>query len=537
MKIEPTFFSSAPAASLKNGGVKTTGGATFSGVLSQALESIGKSETGIDTLPFADKKPDGEANPLVERMIIGVPLNVPGAAAAPHIQTNVATGVDKSVILLHEAVPIKTVDAVHAVSEEVPLAPAGSLPTFFSSAPAASPKNEGVKATGEATFSGVLSQALENIGKSETGIDTLPFNVATGVDKSVILLHEAVPIKTVDAVHAVPEEVPLALVGSLPHKRKSELLPQDDFLNRTKDLVISPNPSDALISEPKTPSPATFLGNKSVVPQANKDPSLQGLHSLKPGIEAREYSGGQELSVADNMTALSTPGATENVMVEHHTALSPFASEKENAVIQGQHTTSESMVAGEGVPETVRLSAGTFTLSGQASAEPQRVVQPRALPYQFEGDADDLVLRRVPLTSESNGQLAALPSPQGLTYADSSIAPVFLRALRTEILSFATRPDRASLTLEITPPEYGKIVISAEQEQGVSVIRLVTETAAAKVALLEYLPKPMPTLEVRVYTADEYRESNEDFGQGPDWDRERREREPNRRNKEIEFKV
>jgi len=118
-----------------------------------------------------------------------------------------------------------------------------------------------------------------------------------------------------------------------------------------------------------------------------------------------------------------------------------------------------------------------------------------------------------------------------------SVSPTFIRELNAEIIAFAVRPTRSALTLEVTPREYGRVIVSAEMEQGVAIVRLVTETVAAKVALLEHLPKPTATLEVRVYTADEYKEWAEDPRHGRPKGDGAEHRPPRKKEPYVEFKV
>jgi len=124
------------------------------------------------------------------------------------------------------------------------------------------------------------------------------------------------------------------------------------------------------------------------------------------------------------------------------------------------------------------------------------------------------------------------------TLAMEPLAPTFMQNLQTEIISFAAHPTRPELTLEITPPEYGKVIVSAERERGGQVVvRLITETPQAKAALLEHLPRSTPTLEVRVYTAEEYRDYRDE--QPREQAREHRE-QPSRQGKQeerVEFKI
>ncbi|MBS3872626.1 MAG: hypothetical protein KGZ92_04990 [Firmicutes bacterium] len=118
------------------------------------------------------------------------------------------------------------------------------------------------------------------------------------------------------------------------------------------------------------------------------------------------------------------------------------------------------------------------------------------------------------------------------------VAPAFVQRLNMEIISFAAHPTRPELTLEITPPEYGKVIVSAERERGGQVVvRLVAETPQAKMALIEQLPKSTPSLEVRVYTADEYREQHEAKHREQSRERQEQPERQGRREDRVEFKI
>lgn len=118
------------------------------------------------------------------------------------------------------------------------------------------------------------------------------------------------------------------------------------------------------------------------------------------------------------------------------------------------------------------------------------------------------------------------------------LAPTFMQSLQTEIISFAAHPTRPELTLEITPPEYGKVIVSAERESGGQVVvRLITETPQAKAALLEHLPRSTPTLEVRVYTAEEYREHRDERQKEQTGERREQPAKQGKREERVEFKI
>ena len=139
--------------------------------------------------------------------------------------------------------------------------------------------------------------------------------------------------------------------------------------------------------------------------------------------------------------------------------------------------------------------------------------------------------------SDLSGTNAATSAPTPLTPREV-VAPAFVQRLNMEIISFAAHPTRPELTLEITPPEYGKVIVSAERERGGQVVvRLVAETPQAKMALIEQLPKSTPSLEVRVYTADEYREQHEAKHREQSRERQEQPERQGRREDRVEFKI
>ena len=88
-----------------------------------------------------------------------------------------------------------------------------------------------------------------------------------------------------------------------------------------------------------------------------------------------------------------------------------------------------------------------------------------------------------------------------------------LAALRTEIISFAQSPNRPQIVLEIHPPEYGRVLVRAEQgAEGVVTVRLVVESVAVKEQVLLHLHRLPTPATVEVMTFDEYREQSESEG-------------------------
>ncbi|MBS3984551.1 MAG: hypothetical protein KGZ66_02970 [Selenomonadales bacterium] len=101
------------------------------------------------------------------------------------------------------------------------------------------------------------------------------------------------------------------------------------------------------------------------------------------------------------------------------------------------------------------------------------------------------------------------------------VSEASLQALRMEIVSFVQSPSRPQVTLEIHPPEYGRVLVSGEVDpQGNVAVRLVVENNAVKEHVLLHLQRfPVPA-EVEIMTFEEYREHGESRG------RERREESP-----------
>lgn len=142
-------------------------------------------------------------------------------------------------------------------------------------------------------------------------------------------------------------------------------------------------------------------------------------------------------------------------------------------------------------------------------------------------------------TQEPRGvdpQVTALPRP--VEPVARPIASETLSALRTEIVSFSTNPTRPAIILEVNPPEYGRVLVSAEQEAGRVMIRLVVDNLLAKEHLLAQLPKVQSAAEIAVVTTEEYREKQQASGgrENPRQGNQQQTRE-NKKDQRVEFVV
>jgi len=113
-----------------------------------------------------------------------------------------------------------------------------------------------------------------------------------------------------------------------------------------------------------------------------------------------------------------------------------------------------------------------------------------------------------PLASSNLPEVRSMP-----LVALRPITHTSLAALRTEIISFAQSPNRPQIVLEIHPPEYGRVLVRAEQgAEGVVTVRLVVESVAVKEQVLLHLHRLPTPATVEVMTFDEYREQSESEG-------------------------
>ena len=122
---------------------------------------------------------------------------------------------------------------------------------------------------------------------------------------------------------------------------------------------------------------------------------------------------------------------------------------------------------------------------GQPRDEQSAVNEPRQ-------QSPDLTLQpeRVEAAPVMSGEApqAAVPATSPLPVVSAQS----LQQLRTEIISFSNNPIRPTITLEVSPPEYGRVMVSAERDAGGQVIvRLIVETPAAKEAMAQQLPQAL----------------------------------------------
>lgn len=139
---------------------------------------------------------------------------------------------------------------------------------------------------------------------------------------------------------------------------------------------------------------------------------------------------------------------------------------------------------------------------------------------------------------------ATVPLPLTMPTGEAQISAESLQQLRTEIIAFSNNPLRPSITLEISPPEYGRVMVSAERgPEGQVVIRLVVENPLAKALVAEQLPPTFAGTSatsalVTVFTTEEYQEYREQRrGQDPERQKRQRQRRPTPRSHEVEFVI
>ena len=135
----------------------------------------------------------------------------------------------------------------------------------------------------------------------------------------------------------------------------------------------------------------------------------------------------------------------------------------------------------------------------------------------------------------------ALPA---VTPSSPVVSAETLQQLRTEIISFSNNPIRPTITLEVSPPEYGRVVVSAERDpQGLVTVRLIVETPAAKQAMAQQLPQVFAgaastSTTVTVLTTEEYQEFREQQRErNSDRNKEQRERRRREQPHEVEFVI
>jgi len=474
MKIEAKNLTPVQSASPRKAPVKAVGEDTFAGALSQAFESIGKLDGGMDQVLVSDEKPDGEAMAVVDQLISSIPIQAIVKVSISDLPSKVAVEVDKAALGHTEAVAANEVGAGSVVYEVAPMA--------FQ----------------EAMLNGVNNklQPLQNItqgGKSLGDLATPPDALKSELDISG-------PIEMRSSPSGNSPNSPFSVAAALQQKiNSSDNSPENNAY--------------------------TLKDSKELSQRAN-------LH-VSP-MTAVRFPGESEPSIGDNGKLTSSSSALEYRSIIERMPEFVVASGKENMLTAGSVSAFEPTVPPGVVGEAAILNTAE-------SSQLNQIIQTAegAGPLRVFANVtnDDIMLRRAGTAGDPIMAQGALPFSSMAASHSERLTPGFLRTLRAEIISFVTQPDRSSITLEITPPEYGKVLINASQEQGLSVIRLVAETHAAKIALLEHMPKPTASLEVRVYTAEEYRELLDDRGSGAESEGERRQKEPKRQSRDIEFRI
>ena len=143
---------------------------------------------------------------------------------------------------------------------------------------------------------------------------------------------------------------------------------------------------------------------------------------------------------------------------------------------ESQAKTADTVLPATQVPSQASLVQPSQQTDSSLSQQPRPETNPQ--PQRVEA--------AVPVASGEVPQ-AALPA---VTPSQPVISAETLQQLRTEIISFSNNPIRPTITLEVSPPEYGRVVVSAERDAGGQVtVRLIVETPAAKQAMAQQLPQ------------------------------------------------
>ena len=298
----------------------------------------------------------------------------------------------------------------------------------------------------------------------------------------------------------VSAEPPLAAVGEL-----SKVTPQSSVEPtglttmprlQTEMVSMAAHPTRPELTLAATPPFSALVSTKQNAPRVVLTPKASVAPSAHPSLDAQVFSAEQSLPAAA-LPAAALPAAALLTVQEPSTAL-PLLREYGQAMV-----TATPPEAREVYPPRARSSYSATD----------------NLQFDMPGIAASL----------QGGAPSLITEPP---------APTFMQRLKTEIISFAAHPTRPELTLEITPPEYGKVIVSAEQERGGQVVvRLITETPQAKTALLEHLPRSTPTLEVRVYTAEEYRDYRDERQKEQGRERQEQPARQSKREERVEFKI
>lgn len=236
-----------------------------------------------------------------------------------------------------------------------------------------------------------------------------------------------------------------------------------------------------------------------------------------------EHQHGSEVRQSSDASAGSNEEPAVHILVESTTRTVP--SMGESAVTPDEHLAPEEMQA------ALNLSP----------------IQPIATPeLEQQNVADNSPARRV---DEPRQHLPVLNASSPLVERPQVALPVAtaqsMELLRTEIISFANNPTRPTVTLEIAPPEYGRVTVAAESDvAGRVTVRLVVDNQVVKEAIGQQV-QPLfagtsqnsPTT-VAVFTTEEYQQYREQQRErNQDGNRKGRERRHPQNPQQVEFVI
>ncbi|KAF0195872.1 MAG: hypothetical protein FD169_1172 [Bacillota bacterium] len=193
-------------------------------------------------------------------------------------------------------------------------------------------------------------------------------------------------------------------------------------------------------------------------------------------------------------------------------------------------------------PETPSTVRPVATVPLEVNSGQPRVEQPVVSVPGQQSPESTLRPQRVDDAPVLSGQVpqVAVPASPSLPVVSAES----LQQLRTEIISYSNNPVRPMVTIEVSPPEYGRIVVSAKRDaQGQVTVRLVVETPAAKEALAQQLPQAFAgatysSTTISIFTMEEYHEYREEQRQrNSDRNKQQRERSRRERPHEVEFVI
>jgi hypothetical protein len=156
---------------------------------------------------------------------------------------------------------------------------------------------------------------------------------------------------------------------------------------------------------------------------------------------------------------------------------------------QGKQSAEETQVLREPpAAKAVATSAAATSTAATSEAPPSRMEE---APVERVG-AQPAVLREMPRVES----LPELSTPSASN-------------LRAAVVSYVNAPGRAELVLNLTPPDYGQVVVRAQAAgNGQTVITLIVENAAVRAALLPQLPPVSANVVLELYTREEYAEAD-----------------------------